>query len=90
MTAFVLSPEKDEAGHLQSRQKAQRVSLCAGSEKDPLGNVVPAPSSLPPPPPLPPAAPPPPAGPLFRLALPVKLLFLSDKGNLLIFNAKVY
>lgn len=29
VTAFLLSPERDKAGHLQGRQKAERVSLHA-------------------------------------------------------------
>ena len=32
MTAFLLSPERDEAGHLQGRWKAKRVPMRAGEK----------------------------------------------------------
>ena len=43
VTAFLLSPERDKAAHLQGRWKAERVPMRAGREDCCLGGVIPLP-----------------------------------------------
>lgn len=45
VTAVLLSPEKDKAGHLQCRQKAERVAVKAGRKDGCLRNVISSSSS---------------------------------------------